>query len=685
MITRDGKDIGKNIIDNVKNDFLNMLLGNPFPTSNILHQYRTFNYRVTLAIVSAQERKTQSYKTTGFNYIVFQSHGKNAEGFTPGSSATLNKIQSFVNSVVTGGDNKYDFFLEDLFIKSFISGSQDWGTDVRLKIVEPYSMDTFLSSIMTGLSLKGYYTLDRSANFILKIDFVGYRENSEEAEVVPYSTRYYPLAITEINASLTSKGTIYDIKAAAQNDMAKLDDVNIVPEAIKLSGKTVGEVIKSLEDALNGISRSKKEEANIIADAYAIRFVDEQDKEVEASLSSPIITAEIKATRMWDSQEDAGIKEFLKDKSQYKIAKNIEKTSGEDNAEEPLISLTVDGRMGILKIINSIITDSYFIVDRLTVNFEGYYDKEDGQLPWWRVVPVIENGEWIKSQNRYQKIIVYKIIPRKVHYSKLTSTFVPSHTAPASDYDSMIARVYEWNYTGNNKDLLSLDINYNQLWAKVISANFGKKPETSGASKETKTADGIVVKANSQQANMLNAQTADMGFSSTVFDTNPASSKDGQVRSSAETNPMFDLGRDVNAIINNPYEQVSLNMEILGDPMWLGTQFIDDRSVVGQGSKLFTVDGGIAIRTVDPIVRILAYAPKDVNAEGFIAPNTGELRELSRYSAHYTVNEIESFFQNGVFKQRIKGYRDTKQDMAQLAPKNTGDRIGWNQIDLSVR
>ena len=692
MITRNGLDIGQ-VVSSVKNDFLNTLIrGTSFPAENILHQYRTFNYRVTLALVSEEERKSQSYKVNGFDYIIFQSHGKNADGvMTPGGSQTLNKIQSLVNTMTAGGKNAYNFYLDDLYIKSFVGGGRDWATDIKIKVVEPYSIDTFLTTLLNGIAIKGHKSFDKSVPFVLKIDFVGYRDNSDQPEIVPYSTRYYPISIVTMNANLTTQGTVYEITAAARNDLAKMDDSNIVSEPLKLTGKTVGDIMQSLENTLNGLGKSKKEDSNISSHIYSIKFLNDKNEEVPANLSSDVITSVIKATKMFDSQEDSGVKNFLKDKSKYTSTKTVTKT---ENAEDAEVTLTVDGRLGITTIIDGLICDSYFVVDRLKNEFKGYYD-QDGQLPWWRVTASIENGEWIASQNTYQKIITFKIIPRKVHYSKLTSTFKPSHVAPASDYNSMVARVYEWNYTGNNRDVISLNLNFNQLWYKLISGNYGKKTETQGANKESRTQESIVLKnpdgtslkSTSTIGLKMNTNPVGLTATSTLFAPSLNSSNaNGQVRTSAETNPLFDLARDVNAIINNPYEQISLNMEILGDPMWLGTQFIDDNSVVGNGSSLFTVDGGIAIRTVDPIIRVLAYSPKDINEQGFIAPAAGESRSMSKYSAHYTINEIESYFQNGVFKQRIKGNRNTNQDLSVLAAEgNSGDRFGWNKIDLSIR
>jgi hypothetical protein len=103
---------------------------------------------------------------------------------------------------------------------------------------------------------------------------------------------------------------------------------------------------------------------------------------------------------------------------------------------------------------------------------------------------------------------------------------------------------------------------------------------------------------------------------------------------------------------------------------------------VGSASNLFTTDGGIALRTVDPTIRVIAYAPRDVNSQGYIAAEKGEDRSMSRYSAYYTINEVESSFNGGVFKQTLKGYRNAQQDLSTIT---TGDRINANRIDLSIR
>ena len=688
MITRNGIDVGQ-VITNTKNDFINTLLtGTSFPANNILHQYRTFNYRITLAIISNAEYESQSYKLNGFDYIVLQSHGKALDNNANTNSNTLNKIQSFVNILGASGKNNYNFYIDDLYIKNYVAGSKDIATEIKMKVIEPYGIDTFLKTIISGLSAKGYYTLDKGVNFVMKIDFVGYREESDDPEVVPYSTRYYPIVITKLDANLSEKGTVYDITAAPMNDMGRLDDVNAVKDNISLVGNTVQEFMKDLENKLNELGKSSKDTTYIPNTLYEIEW---QDSE---------FLKEIKESPMFDVFQESGMKQFLKDKAAYvEVKKSTVTTKDANDVEKTNTVITVDGRAGLTNLIDGIILESKYSVDRVKAEFKGYYNK-DGHINWWRVIPKIRNGKWIKTQNRHQKIVTFLIVTRVVPFSKVTTIFRPDHVTKPDDFETLVARNYEWNYTGNNKDIISFNLNFNQLWTKIITGDYGQKPESYGASKmstterkqnEAKGLETTSAVTNNDTANISSASgsvttangstNASIVASTTTTDTKGDSSKKNQIKSSAETDPFFDLTRDIGAIINNPYEQVSMTMEILGDPMWLGTQYIDSKSTA-QGSSLFTVDGGIAIRTVDPVVRVIAYAPTDFNAQGFLAPEVSMNRSLSMYSAYYTIYEIENFFQNGVFKQKIKGYRNTQQDLSKLA---SGDRFTKDRIDLSIR
>jgi hypothetical protein len=614
-----------------------------------------------MAIISNDEFRNRTYKRDQFDEILFQSYGKRIDKSSRTSSRVLNNIERIVNTINSSGSESRDFFLQDLYISSKFSAIGDWATELRIKILEPYSIDTFLTNLLEGLARKGYYNFDRTCNFVVKIDFVGYADDSEEPELIPFTTRYYPVVINKMTANLTEQGTVYEISATPINETGMLDDANVIPGMFEITGNTVEETLKSLENTLNEIQVEGEKNSNYKLDRYQIQFEDDKNNIVTSGSDKSIVTSEIASYKMFDLDNDTGSRTFLSNKQTYLTGNS---TPQENNAELTKMVFKINGKHGILKIIDNIITDSYFVIDKIRNEFQGHYD-EDGQVKWWRIITSVKNREWDASRNTFARDITFKIIPRKVHYTKLTSLFVPGHVSTASDYDKMCARNYEWQYSGNNRDILSFNITFNHLWKKIVTANMGKQAGYAGEQKPTRTEVPADPKASPNKP-----LTSPLGQSGSVVIINPKSGQPnsaGQIRSGSEGNPLFSMARDMNALINNPYEMIQFNMEILGDPMWLGTQYMDDTAIDGNKSKLFTVDGGIALRTVDPIVRVIAYAPEDFNEDGFLAPMQGQTKPVSKISAYYTVTQVESFFQDGVFKQKLGGFRQGQQDLQNAA------------------
>jgi hypothetical protein len=302
-------------------------------------------------------------------------------------------------------------------------------------------------------------------------------------------------------------------------------------------------------------------------------------------------------------------------------------------------------------------------------NFQGAF-LEDGMVPWWRISTKIEITKFDNSKNSASLKVIYMIVPRRVPWQKLASIFFPNTKAEPEDYERFCTRRYEWNYTGNNRDILNFRIHYNQLLARTLSANLGKlaaapgeqSPSQGEAAKRTE----FGTNEGSQQTSLLRAQDEETNTGHLVVEDKRQSS--GAQVSKQDTTPEANIARDVAALLNNPMENVSLEMEILGDPMWLGTQFVDNLSFVDLAkSDLYTTDGGVAMRTIDPCIRVIAYAPNDINSDGFLATDNDQDKKISEFSAYYMVYEIESFFSNGVFKQKLKGNRLTNTDMKKAA------------------
>jgi hypothetical protein len=663
----------QSVKDSIKNDLLdglrNFLTGG-FPTDNVLHNYRVFNYNVTLAVVSPAELSSGSYKKN-LDYIVFQSHGKSVTGMPPiaSGSKTLDKIAGVLGQLAGMKDNKWDFYLQELYIKNAVTPQRDIGTEFRLKILEPYGIDTFLTTVMEGLRLKKIENFGAGSPFILKIDFVGYKDDRDEPEVIPFSTRYYPVIIAEMQANLSQEGTVYTLSGTPVNDLGKMNNVNSIPENFTLTGETVQDMLKNLEESVNKVTSDQAKEAGYIPHKYLIKFVKENGKTI--SVDDPHLGKILKA-KMYDPDTDQGHKGFLLPKNSYIQLSAFSENVTRSEYGKMLFSFSADS--GISKIIDTIIVDSYYVVDKLEKRFQGEY-LSNGMVPWWRVATKIDIIDFDRKKNYPVFQITYQIIPRSVPWQKLVSLFFPDVKADSEDYEPFCARRYEWSYTGNNRDILSFKINFDQFLTRIISKNLGKSGSEPGQSKSAQGNNMQEPKAQTVGGSVPSVASNNSGNI-----TQENSSKSGDVtsaRPSNETNPLFSLAKDVNDLINSTTENIVFEMEILGDPMWMGTQFVDNTNFLDPSvSQLYTTDGGIAMRTIDPCVRVIAYAPRDFNNDGFLVTGGSDQDRLaSEWSAYYMVTEVESYFQNGTFKQKLSGYRLSKTDMIKTQ-KN------WNPIGL---
>jgi len=471
-----------------------------------------------------------------------------------------------------------------------------------------------------------------------------------------------------MEAKLTQQGTTWEIKGVPVNQAGTYDDANKINQELNVVGITVGEVMKDLKASLDTIQEAQEETSGHKLNRYEIEFHDEKGN---VTSDSPFATA-----KMVDIFKDATSKEFTK--TSY-ITGTFQ--AGEQ-PEDVKPALTIPGSLGLTKIIDAIIQDSMYVNEKIKAQFKGDFNK-GGWITWWRVVTKTENLPVYDNVRNVNPVkVTFQIIPRKVHYTKLSSIFIPTYKPPASDYEGMTARRYEWQYTGKNKDILSFNLNFNQMWTRIITGNFGASTDVPGASGGQQTDKNTLgVKASSSAPT---PSPSDLGQGSTT--QNPSNARqETAVKGANQPDPTFPLQRDINSLMNNPYENIELNMEILGDPMWLGTQYIDNGNKVDGSSTLFTVDGGIALRSVDPVIRVIAYAPTDINSQGFLT--SGEANEdkaLSRISAYYTVREVESSFSNGTFKQKLIGTRNVSQDLAASQKiQSFSDRFTLNQINLT--
>lgn len=667
---------------NSAQSFFNALLNTDslnFPNENILHRYRVFNYVVTLAIVSPEEYNTQSYKTKGFDFIVFKSAGKPFGAQKPASGKTLTADQIDLNAFAKSGQGQYDFYLEDLYIKSAFGNQQDWATSLKLKIIEPYSIDNFMKTVQTGLRSKSFKNFEKGCPFIVKIEFVGYKDGatstiSEEPEMIPFATRYYPVMVQNIKASLTKQGTAYELTTAPLNEAAVYDDINKVASRFTVKGNTLGEVMKDLEKQLDDYTTQKQKESGYVSNRYKIAFAKYIGGELVRGDN------DLSNIEMYNQFSDVGNREFSYNKDGYLVSnpKQEEKTG------QKQLLFQVNGASGLIKIIDTLVLDSQYLVQQIKNKFSTV--DGSGNFDYYRIIPEVKLKTYDSSAGRMIYETTYLIVQLKISKARLPMNVNP--LAP-TEIERALARTYQWQYTGENRDIINFNIDFNMFWVRLLEAGYGQTGTLPGSDAPSAS---VVNQASAGTAGpeLGDGTKASMAPSIVANDpnSNKSTSERGQARTSAETDPNVRISKTIHRNINNPFEKVMFDMDLLGDPMWLGCQFIDSNLKMGgdADSNLYTTDGGFALRTVEPRIKVLAYAPIDFNSDGLLVSDGtysnspklgfGPLAPVPKYddtsalttpsqplgrsptwSAYYQVTGVESFFQGGVFKQKLKGYR----------------------------
>tara|TARA_B100001121_G_scaffold308813_1_gene333834 strand:- start:10090 stop:11571 length:1482 start_codon:yes stop_codon:yes gene_type:complete len=241
------------------------------------------------------------------------------------------------------------------------------------------------------------------------------------------------------------------------------------------------------------------------------------------------------------------------------------------------------------------------------------------------------------------------------------------------NYQTYVAKAYNYIFTGDNVDILDLDINYKvayyQSRLKDLEANDAREFEKTKDAQSEET--GTPSTRHPLSAGMLPLQS----YPSIV--KSASSGRTGKV--DTRLDQFFD------AITNPIADMVVLRMRILGDPAWLGqSQFIPATPTTTNGvstdaninffrgdkkdniwnPKLRCFNYDVA----EPVTNLTFKTPQDFNDKTGVY----ELQSSPRgvFSGLYKVTQVESSFADGQFSQTLTMVRFNNQDQAVTRTSN---------------
>jgi hypothetical protein len=687
---------------------------------NVLNKYRSFTYRFTLAALRKElATDPTTYRNSALDFVILKSGGKGLDVVqnvnkadaeknyynviqTPNADSedVRNSYRRWTNSDQTnkliGGFNssspgRFDMFIDNVEIQTIMTSSEAGGmalpTNINFDVIEPYSINGFVEALHVTAVAAGYPTYT-NAMFLLKVEFVGYPDDQDlpKPEIIDLTTRYFPIVITGLDVTIDEKGTKYQVRAIPSNEKG-FGNPGQIKKPIKISGKTVKDILNSFMDELTTQERDNNKELRKNAvgpndyDEYKIifpKFIDGEGDSDGVKVTNDICLAKVS--------------ELLKENTLYKFPDPGETTkptanqpkdqtnpSPQQNAKQPEyyklepnqpVVQFAEGK-NIHECITAIIRDSQYVRNILEkLSSKSEWNKvvdSNGMVDYFIIKLQVENKpNTDPEKKRPYQIFTYVVTPYKLLYTRIPG--YASQQIDVSKLGKLCVREYNYVYTGQNLDIINFKLNFNTLFFEAIPSAMGNPtdvPSRDSAGRDNKpeysrSGDNISV-INDRE---LPASPVQVSPTLTSIDANSG----GQIQKDA----YYAMAKAMHqAITDSKASMLTGDIDILGDPIYLVTGGIGNYSPKPKNKEVNreTKDGEAAFLLGEVLININFRNPIDIQpleqgGRMFFDP------ALVPFSGIYRVIKVKSTFKDGLFKQSLEIIRQPGQPLPEPKPTN---------------
>ena len=605
--------------------------------------------------------------------------------------------------------------LEQIFSASHGAVREGIANRFDMKINEPNGV-TLLSAIKASAQQLGIGNHTR-AGYIIAIEFNGRDEDGVARKF--NQIFYYPVIINKFDFKVTHEGAAYHIVLIENSTSGYTYLNNVVKDQLTIVAQTVGEFVESFESKINEAARRiwALDPGSSYPDVYEFKF----DSTTES-------------WRNW----------------RFQILDDPFAVNGNN-----FVSLVEDGDPSLQVVINngSNITSIFSQVLQLTAEYKRILVLQQGSgttfqkqtpssdtnvgtdaLPvFFKAITNVEYDRYDILKGAYEKKIIFKIKAYTVSDEIISPTsYMQSITNPktqAARVNNLVAnnflrKRYDYYYTGNNTEVLELDLNFDWTYFQVTAHGGGVPGDvdlqsTQGLKdaeevigrlaaekqkivKQTATVNSIKTGASPQQdlglirqleqqitqtvnkfnnilsANLLVLQDTHSLNGSSIdqpvrFATDVISDQDALTSDNDRIGGALKFGA-VKVNLERSGDLIRLEIGIRGDPYWMGRP----NSLLGQQ------------RSVDDVVDYEAGSHSfflHVNLPTADEDDTGRRKPQPDYqvSGLYTIRTVINRFQGGMFTQYLDAARDLATNTSTVWEQLAGDTTAIDAMDSQRR
>ena len=282
-----------------------------------------------------------------------------------------------------------------------------------------------------------------------------------------------------------------------------------------------------------------------------------------------------------------------------------------------------------------------------------------GFKDWFKIeanVYNVSDPAQVAQTGKTAKVFVYKVVPYKVHISRLASPTQSTPTIPK--LKAQAKREYNYIYTGKNDDVISFDIAINAAFFTAIQGDFGqlgKDSKLQGTNKRVATGQQSVSGAADGNKNVA-------GATSKTQQTNSTST--GKTGSGTEVHPETQIARSFNdAIVNSPTDLVSANVEIWGDPYYIADSGMGNYDAA-EADFNSTSDGTMNHQSGEVDIIFNFRTPIDYGPDGQMKFPQGGTKPVGAFSGLYQVTTVKNKFAQNRFTQELTTIRRRNQELS---------------------
>jgi len=541
---------------------------------------------------------------------------------------------------------RFDMFIDDVEIKAVIASNQQTttaiGYEINFTVIEPYSSFGFFEALQASALAAGYYSyLD--CNFVLAVDFIGYKDDDTGGKPVPIidpsvnqpAIRFFPITIFDVQTTITHEGTKYICKSVPSAYGAITEE-----ETAKTSMSPEGSNVKAqLTDLMQKMTLAAKNAAIQIGnpnwDTYKVEFPTiAENGTVSENVDNEIAAYEFDPTFSTDSMKPQEIEQLA--------------------ATDPrrLFVSPSDPSIPTKEKIEAIIFKSKYITDLIKASYDGgnidSFVNAARQAKLFRVVlkKTVDKDKINWLTGRHSVIWTYQVIPTRTAYHRVPGQY--NNITSIDDIKPLVLTKYDYIYTGLNTDVLDFKINLNFAYYSVINP-------TLGADQQPGSQQGDAATGNTNPKLPFSKAPTKAGLRAIPFAPWRSPPYVLEENPKAAPTPGDAILANVNIfhqnLMDSPTSLVEGEITILGDPYFLisggSNNYILPNSIQGQ----YAGNGEAAALAGDVYVQLNFYNPGDIGAKGVID------KQLTGFSGIFQIIEVNNVFKNGAFTQVLQYVR----------------------------